>query len=142
MDRYLVVANQTLGGEPLLATIRELARAGPCTFRIVVPATRLSGSTWTEGDARAAAQSRLDVALARFAELGAEAVGDVGDANPVLAIEDAIREHGPFDRIVLSTLAPGASRWLRLDLPHRVEALFGVPVRHVVGEAERVESGR
>jgi GABA permease len=140
MDRYLVVANQTLGGEPLLATIRELAHAGPCSFRVVVPATRPQGRTWTEGDARAAAQSRLDVALARFGDLGVQFTGDVGDANPILAIDDAIREHGPFDRIVLSTLAPGASRWLRLDLPHRVEAQFGLPVRHVIGEAERIDS--
>jgi GABA permease len=140
MDRYLVVANQTLGGEPLLAAIRELLRAGPCTFRIVVPATRLPGRTWTEGDARVTAQARLEQALAKFGALGAEVEGEVGDANPILAIEDVIREHGPFDRIVLSTLAPGASRWLRLDLPHRVEAQFGIPVRHVIGEPERAGS--
>jgi hypothetical protein len=141
MDRYLVVANQTLGGEPLLAEIRQLARAGPCAFWIVVPATPPShGRTWTEGDARATALARLEAALARFRELDVEVEGAVGDANPILAIEDTLREHGPFHRIVLSTLPPGASRWLRLDLPHRVEALFGLPVRHVIGEPERVET--
>ena len=136
MDRYLVVANQTLVGDPLLATIRELTRSGPCTFRVVVPATRLPGRTWTEGDAREAALARLHAALTRFGEAGADATGDVADANPMLAIEDAIRDDGPFDRIVLSTLPPGASRWLRLDLPHRVESVFGIPVHHVIGEAE------
>jgi hypothetical protein len=51
----------------------------------------------------------------------------------MLAIADAIREHGPFEAIVLSTLPPGPSRWLKLDLPHRAES-FGRPVVHVVGE--------
>ena len=139
MERLLVVANQTLGGAPLLATIRDLVRAAPCTFRVVVPATPPPGRTWTEGDARAAARTRLELALARFRALGAEVDGDVGDANPMLAIGDAVREHGPFDRIVLSTLPPGASRWLKLDLPHRVEAAFGLPVQHLIAEREAVE---
>jgi hypothetical protein len=37
--RYLVVANQTLGGEELLAAIRERMAAGDCHFHLVVPAT-------------------------------------------------------------------------------------------------------
>jgi hypothetical protein len=55
----------------------------------------------------------------------------------VLAIRDALRGH-VFDGIILSTLPPGVSRWLKLDLPHRVERDFGVPVTHVVADAERV----
>jgi hypothetical protein len=140
MRRYLVVANQTLGGEPLVSVVRELAREAATTFRIVVPATHVGGATWTEGDAQAAARERLDLALARFSDLGVEVEGDVGDADPVLAIEDALREHGAFDGIVLSTLPPGASRWLKLDLVHRVEA-FGLPVRHVFGHREQAPAG-
>jgi hypothetical protein len=140
MERLLVVANQTLGGAPLLATIRDLVRSGPCTFRLVVPATPPPGGrTWTEGYARAATRTRLELALARFRALGVDVDGDVGDANPMLAIGDALREHGPFDRIVLSTLPPGASRWLKLDLPHRVASAFGLPVRHVIGQRDAVE---
>ncbi|HEX6332169.1 MAG TPA: hypothetical protein VF129_12930 [Actinomycetota bacterium] len=142
MERLLVVANQTLGGDRLFATIRELAHAGPCTFRVVVPATPAQGRTWTEGDALAAARTRLELALARFREIDLDVDGEVGDANPMLAIGDALRDHGPFDRIVLSTLPPGASRWLKLDLPHRVEAAFGLPVRHVIGARETVAVGR
>jgi hypothetical protein len=133
MHRYLVVANQTLGGEPLVARIQELARSGPCTFHVVVPATPPSDHAWTEGEARAVAEERLNAALVRFAELGLEAAGEVGDGRPMLAIEDAIRERGPFETIVLSTLPPGASRWLKLDLPHRVGSVFGLPVVHVMG---------
>jgi hypothetical protein len=142
MRRYLVVANQTLGGEPLLAQLRRLARAGPCRLHVVVPATPPQDHAWTEGEARGTARRRLETALARFAELGpdVEVDGEVGDASPMLAIEDALREHGPFEAIVLSTLPPGISRWLRLDLPHRVEAAFGISVIHVVGEPERLGS--
>jgi len=134
MRRYLVVANQTLAAEPLVSRVRELARAAPSSFHVVVPATPPRDHVWTEGEARATARSRLDAALARFAQLGTEVEGEVGDANPMLAIGDALRDHGPFDEIVISTLPKGLSKWLKLDLPHRVEAAFGLRVTHVVEE--------
>jgi hypothetical protein len=140
MGRYLVVANQTLAGEALASKVRELARAGPCSFHVVVPATPPQDHAWTEGEARAIATRRLDAALTRFGDLGLEATGEVGDASPMLAIEDALREHGPFDAVVLSTLPPGISRWLKLDLPHRIGSVFGLPVHHVIGELERLGS--
>lgn len=137
MHRYLVVANQTLGGEPLFGKIRELARDGPAAFHVVVPATPPKDHVWTEGEAAKVATSRLDSALERMAGLGLDADGEVGDGSPMLAIEDCMREHGPFDAIVLSTLPPRLSRWLKLDLPHRVESVFGLRVIHVIGEPDR-----
>ena len=138
MPRYLVVANQTLGGEHLETLVRECMADGGCSFHIVVPATPPGDhATWVEGKAKALARERLDRALARFRELGAEADGEVGDASPLLAIADAMR-HGEFDEIILSTLHPGASRWLKMDLPHRVERQFGVPVRHVEAPREPI----
>lgn len=135
MHRYLIVANQTLGGEPLVARIRQLARDAPSSFHVVVPATAPTDHTWTEGETRALARTRLDDALRRFADFDIDAEGEVGDASPMLAIADAVRDHGPFEAIVLSTLPPGPSRWLKLDLPHRAES-FGVRVIHVVGARE------
>jgi len=55
MRRYLVVANQTLAGEPLVSRLRELSRAGPCAFFLIVPATPPRDHLWTEGEARATA---------------------------------------------------------------------------------------
>lgn len=62
--------------------------------------------------------------------------GEVGDPRPLQAIDDVLLRGERFDGIVLSTLPPGISRWLRLDLPHRVEAQLGLPVTHLVGEPE------
>lgn len=136
MRRYLVVANQTLGGEHLTDTVRGCLAAGPSRFHIVVPATSPDDqAAWTEGEATAIARRRLEEALERFRKLGAEAEGEVGDENPIQAIRDVLDERG-FDEIILSTLPPGLSRWLKQDLPHRVERTFDLPVTHIEGKAE------
>jgi nucleotide-binding universal stress UspA family protein len=136
VPRYLVVANQTLAGKHLLDRVRECLSEGTCTFHVVVPATSPSEhAVWTEGEANAHAQERLDAALKAFRELGADADGEVGDPSPLEAIRDTLRDR-EFDGIILSTFPPGISRWLRQDLPHRVEKAFDLPVTHVVAEEE------
>jgi hypothetical protein len=138
--RYLVVANQTLGGKHLIRKVQECIAGGPARFHVVVPATPPGEHlTWTEGEAQAIAQRRLDSALVTFRDHGVEADGQVGDANPLLAIEDALRRE-EFDEIILSTLPAGVSRWLKLDLLHRVERSFDVPVTHLVAELEPEET--
>ncbi len=136
MRQYLVVANQTLGGEHLLEVIRQRAATNPSHFFVVVPATPPSEHlTWTEGEARSIAKGRLQGALNRFRELDLDVDGQVGDASPLEAIRDALQGRR-CDEIILSTLPLGVSRWLKLDLPHRVERAFGLPVVHVVAEME------
>jgi hypothetical protein len=139
MRRYLVVANQTLGGQPLADQVGELMSSGPCQFHLVVPATHPRHHlTWTEGGATAVARQRLDQALAALRALGADADGEVGDARAMDAVGDAIRTGPPYDAIVLSTLPHGVSRWLGQNLPHRLERAFGLPVIHLVGEVATV----
>jgi hypothetical protein len=118
----LVVANVTATSDELLAALRERSAAGACRFTLVMPA---SG-----GDARA----RLDEALERMRAEGLENVsGSVGDPDPVVAVMEAW-DPMKFDDIVVSTLPTGSSRWLGLDLPHRLEKLTAVPVLHVVSQ--------
>lgn len=139
MRQYLVVANQTLVGEPLAAKVRELMAAGPCRFRLVVPATHAHHhAVWTEGEATAIARHRLDEALVQLRSVGADVDGDVGDGRPMDAVGDAIRAGPPFDAIILSTLPPGMSRWLGQDLPHRLERTYDLPIVHVVGQGVAV----
>ena len=136
MARYLVVANQTLGADALAEKVRECMAGGETTFHVVVPACHSRDSSWiTEGHDHAEAEKRLEVALTRFRELGAEADGEVGDASPLLAINDALLA-GSYDGVILSTLPAGASRWLKQDLPHRIERKLGIKVIHVTGKLE------
>ena len=135
MRRYLVVANQTLCGERLLAEIHRRAAAGPCQFHVVVPATHARDHmVWTEGHDRVIAHGRLTEALERFRADGVVVDGEVGDASPIAAIGDVIRREPPFDELILSTLPPGMSRWIRQDLPHRIERVFDLPITLVVAE--------
>lgn len=137
MRRYLVVANQTLGGEALLAKLRSLTEKEESSIHVLVPATHPRRQwTWTEGESRAIAKKRLDEALARFRELQADVTGEVGNERPFDAIGATLRDR-EVDEIILSTLPAGLSRWLRQDLPSRVSRAFGVPVTHVTTDVER-----
>lgn len=136
MRRYLVVANQTLGGAHLAEAVQARLSAGSCVFHILVPATPPQDQgTWTEGEAEAIARERLDKGIARFGELGAEATGEVADPDPLQAIRDALAAER-YEELILSTLPAGVSRWLNLDLPSRVGKQFSVPVTHIEAPAE------
>ena len=141
MRRYLVVANRTLASGPVLAAIRDANAREPSRFHLLVPANPPGDHAWTEGEARTAAAARLTDTLAILREEGIEADGEVGDPNPLLAIEDALRER-EVDGIILSTLPAGVSRWLKLDLPHRLAARFpNIPMTHVIGEERLSPAG-
>lgn len=141
MRRYLVVANQTLLGDPLLGRIKEILNAGPCQFHLVVPASHAPGrAVQTEARDHAFAAERLREGLERFRVLGADVVGEVGDRRVMDAIRDAMLHAPPFDEIILSTLPPGLSRWLHQDLPRRIQRAFErIPVTTITaGHARRV----
>jgi GABA permease len=135
--RVLVVANETVGGEELMKTIGDLALAGQSEFYVVSPALTSRLKTWTsdEDGARATAQKRLDATIARLASVGIEARGTVGDVDPVVAIQDAMRTFHP-DEIVISTHPEGKSNWLERGVVGAVEERYDAPVRHVVVDLE------
>ena len=86
--------------------------------------------TATNG-ARAAAQERLDECLARLRDAGITARGEIGDGDPLQALEDALRTF-PADEIVVSTHPPGRSNWLEQRVVENARMRFDVPVTHVV----------
>ena len=137
MRSYLVVANRTLTGPQLVAEVVGRSQAGPARFHLVVPATVSGHASMTEGEAHALAQRRLDDALERFRESGLEVTGEVGDEKPMLAVGDVLRRQ-EYDEIILSTLPPGVSKWLKRDLPHKLARQYQLPVTHVVGSSELV----
>ena len=129
MGRYLVVANQTLGGDQLMAEVRRRAGAGPSSFYVIVPNTR-SAAAEDEHRATLTAQSRLNQAPNHLRSEGLDAHGDIGDPEPLTAIEDALAGQ-QFDEIIISTLPSGISHWRRMDLPQRAERKFKLPVTTV-----------
>lgn len=135
MRRCLVVANQTLGGEHLLGLLEERASAGPCAFHVLVPASADPTEAMHDGvHDRRLAHRRLEQALERFGDLGAEVTGEVGDHRPADAVHDVLRRDDGFDEIILSTLPAGVSRWLRLDVVSQVDRAVDLPVTHVVAQ--------
>jgi hypothetical protein len=137
MARVLVLANETIGGEKLLDAVRERHRQGDASFHVVVPQVRpRHGNVIYDDVVRDSAQVRVDLALAFMRDEGIEGSGEVGDQDPVNATLDAIREQR-LDEIIVSTLPATTSAWLRKDLPARLEAETGLPVKHVVVDLDR-----
>ena len=115
----LVVANVTATSDDLLDAMRKRSEQGPCRFTLLVPG---GGSE---------AHERLEAALRGMRDAGIRNVsGRVGDHDPVVAVMEAW-DPMVFDEILVSTLPTDASRWLQRDLPHRLERLTAVTVRHV-----------
>jgi hypothetical protein len=139
--RILVVANETVAGQELLETIRGRVQERPADIYVVSPALNSKLRHWTsdEDGARDAARARLDRSLARLGAVGLDARGDVGDADPVQAVEDALRVFGA-DEIVLSTHPEGRSHWLERGVVDAVRERFEVPVTHVVVDLERAHA--
>jgi hypothetical protein len=121
----LVVANVTADSDELVATLKARAERGPSVFTLLVPAT--GGGR----PGREAAQEQLEAALSRAREAGLEIDGEVGDADPVIAVKEAWNP-SQHDEVIVSTLPTDASHWLQMDLPHRIERITGTQVTHVV----------
>lgn len=139
MGRYLIVANQTLAADQLTEKVHQLRADGECSFHIVVPATHAKDhASYTEGHDHALAEKRLEAALERFRAIGCEADGEVGDTSPFLAVRDCLLADGTYEGIIVSTLPRGVSKWLKQDLPHRLERTFGLPIIHLTGTPELV----
>ena len=152
MRRYLIVANQTLGGAELRNELRQRAAAGDASFYVLVPNTSAAhyhvvpaaggmvpmptlatsyGGPASDAEATEEARGRLSDLLAYLAELRVEAEGHLGSAHPIEGIEEAFAER-QFDEVIIATLPKRLSRWLGSDVPHQVERRFGIPVTTVV----------
>jgi hypothetical protein len=136
--RILVIANETVGGHTLRSTILEKSLDVREEVLVVTPALNSPLKTWIsdEDGARAAAQERLDTSLAKLSQAGVEARGEVGDGDPIQAMEDALRTFGA-DEIIISTHPEGRSNWLERGVVEKARERFAVPITHVVVDLER-----
>jgi hypothetical protein len=136
--RILVIANETVGGQTLRRMILEKSLDVREEVLVVTPALNSPLKHWVsdEDDARAAAQDRLNASLAQLAEAGVQARGEVGDGDPLQAMEDALRTFGA-DEIIISTHPEGRSHWLERGVVEKARQRFAVPITHVVVDLER-----
>jgi GABA permease len=132
-QRILVVANETVGGPELLSEIRARAGDRRVSVLVVCPALNSPLRHWVsdEDDARAAAQKRLDASLESMRSTGLDATGEIGDGDPVQAIEDAVRTFQP-DELIISTHPLGRSHWLERGVVEKAGERFQIPLTHVV----------
>jgi hypothetical protein len=145
MPNYMLVANQTIQSVELRDAALDLQARDPAAeMTLIVPATRVvRGLIWDEDETRAAARSRMEEGLALLKAAGINVVeGRVGDEDPVLAVEDELRRRR-YAGIVISTLPPGVSRWLKLDVVSRIQRRLPPErlVVHVVSNPETARTG-
>ena len=134
--RLLVVTTVPVEGDVLRDRVREHAGAD-AEVRIVAPASDLSPLQWLATDEDAARDEAAQIASAaeRAVEPRAGAVeAEVGDADPVQAIEDALREF-PADEVLVVTRPGDEAGWLEQDAAEEASERFGVPVTHLVLDA-------
>ncbi len=128
----LVIANETVVGEPLLARIRERAAAGPASFLIISPQSDPTAGEHPE------AERRLKRSLAQLRGEGIDAHGQVSHPDPFSAAMEAVHDER-VDEILVSTFEPLSSGWLRGHVVERLQKETGVPVEHVIVERSEAE---
>ena len=125
--RVLIVANRTAATPTLLNEVKRLARERPTAFSLLIPdAPKSEHTDWT-----------MELALPLLERAAAGPVdGLTGEEDPFEAIRRAVTD-GHYDEILISTLPRRVSKWLRRDLPRRIEGL-GLPVRVITPDHERL----
>jgi hypothetical protein len=132
----LVVANETLGGAPLLERIMEHAADDEVRVVICVPRSRpRHGNIIYDEAVYDAAQVRIELARSVLRAEGIDSVGEPFDPDPYAATMDAVAEYEP-DEIIISTFPATSSGWLRRDLIERVTEATRIPVEHVVADID------
>jgi len=153
MHTTLIVANRTVGGDELAHEVRRRVAAGPCRFHLLVPvhspvaaavaigsavgdAANISPTASFEvTDERQVARDRLEFGLDWLRGLGAAATGELSMDSDTPAVVARIVAAEAVDDVIVSTLPTTVSRWLRQDLPRRIERRVTLPVTVVTGRA-------
>jgi hypothetical protein len=132
VTRTLVVANQTVGGSPLIELLKRKGAESRHNFVVILP----QGEGGEHGDAHARLAHTLEV----LNGAGLEAVGQVMDPDPFTAVQNALQFY-PADEIVVSTFPGERSGWLRSNLIERIKTSTSKPVEHVEVSADEAQEG-
>jgi nucleotide-binding universal stress UspA family protein len=139
--RILVVADETVVGAELPREIVEKARGLDAEIRVVFPAlnTRLRHYASDVDPARKEAESRLERSLEELGKEGIAARGEVGDSDPVQALQDALATGGA-DEVIIATRSPSRVNWLEKDIVERAREVSDLPITYVQGKSRSRES--
>jgi hypothetical protein len=143
VHRVLVVANETVGGRALLSEIQYRCRGTESEILVVTPALTSAVKHWLSDvdEAIEAASERRAESVLAIEAVGLRARGEVGDSDPNVAIEDALRSF-PADEVIISTHPPQRSRWLERGVVDRARREVDLPVTHVVVDLEAEAAAR
>ncbi len=139
--RLLVLADEACSGHELFEAMRERTDADDTDVLIVAPALTSRLRYWLsdEDPGIAAAGERIAVSIERCAAAGVTARGALGDADPLQALDDAIRTFAPGE-VIVATHPEDRSNWLEHGLVAQARERFDVPITHVVVDAAHRES--
>jgi hypothetical protein len=134
--RILVLANETVASDLLQHVVAFAARDDGADVLVVAPALTTRLSYWASDDTRSrrAAEERLTICLASLRAIGLVAEGYVGDADPLVAADDALSLFAA-DELVVATRPEGRSNWLARNVVQRLRTRFRLPVHHIVVDA-------
>jgi hypothetical protein len=117
--KLLVVANQTVDSDELYQALQARAEQGQLAVTLLIPQDQQTGLA-----------ARVKSALERLHAAGVEAEAMLGDVDPACAVIE-VWDPRRWDEILVSTLPTGTSRWLQIDLPHRIAKAVDAPVHHL-----------
>lgn len=117
--KLLVVANQTVDSDELWQTLRDRAQRGPISVTFLVPQDSPGGMG-----------ARVRRALERMRAGGIEAEAMLGDVDPACAVIE-VWDPRRWDEVLVATLPTPVSRWLCIDVPHRISRTIDAPVRTI-----------
>jgi hypothetical protein len=135
-----VIANETCASRRVVEEVRYRAGPGDAEVLVVAPALASSRlSHWLDSDSerrREDAERRLETSVSALADAGLAARGEVGDGDPLQALDDALRTMEP-DEVIISTHTPERSTWLERKIVQQARARYALPITHVVVDIER-----
>ncbi|MDJ0925957.1 MAG: hypothetical protein QNJ77_15505 [Acidimicrobiia bacterium] len=135
MRRYLVVANQTLLSDQLMQELLLRAEADESSFYVIVPDTARRDYSDTWDAHQSSARQRLNRALSEIRLAGASALGSVEQPDPIEAVSTRLRRE-EYDEVIVSTLPKTLSRWLKMDLPSKIERAVSMPVTTIIAKED------
>lgn len=144
MSRVLAIVTEPLNGKEPIDELRRGVGGDGAEVHLVVPAVEENAFRHLMGDVDGPAHHAEEVLAASLATLrqqGISASGAVGDPDPVLAAQDALRQ-GQADEVLIFEHGGSHTPWFESGLFERAQEELEPPLRMIVvehdGSGERV----